>query len=204
MSITNDIWKIKDTKTGLYWGGPIVECSHDIGTRFVCRNSLDVAVRSISQKKGRFPDHWVIERVRLHETIEYTIPASSVNIDHLIGPAVDGILKSRGFHESRVHLIGVAVRCLRRETRLHDVAVIAIRDKKYRGSWSKLRKALEELGVSKDRFNRFAQGPGDCMTFKDDAGAMVAIMGEVVSDVIDVPGLIEELAVQLNVPEDAI
>lgn len=93
MTAANTVFKIKDTKTGLYWGGSGFE---KIGTRYVTKPKLDEAIARIRKNKHRWPDHFVIETVHLIETVVETRTGPQVIIDHAFTGLMRDAISKRG------------------------------------------------------------------------------------------------------------
>lgn len=80
MTAANTTFKIKDTKTGLYWGGG--KGFEKVGTRFVTQAKLGETVERIRRdNRGSWPMHYIIETVQLKETVVGSRTGPQVIVD---------------------------------------------------------------------------------------------------------------------------
>ena len=96
MTAANVAYKIKDSKTGLYWGGR-KGCVEKIGTRFVTISALNSTILNIKKdKRGIWPSHWMIETVRLTETVIAVRTGNQVIIDYAFLDLIKEAIAARG------------------------------------------------------------------------------------------------------------
>lgn len=94
MTAANTTYKIKDTKTGLYWGGG--KGFEKVGTRFVTQSKLDSTITRIKREKGCWPSHYVIETVQLTEQVVETRTGPQVIADHAFSGLMRDAIAKRG------------------------------------------------------------------------------------------------------------
>jgi hypothetical protein len=78
------VYKIRDKTTGLYWGGPKLQCTDQVGTRFARWSMVEQVVNDMYRLHGGFPENWEILTVKLKEEIEFIRDHKQISITHMI------------------------------------------------------------------------------------------------------------------------
>lgn len=95
MTAANTTFKIKDTKTGLYWGGG--KGFEKVGTRFVTQGKLGEAIARIRREnRNSWPMHYIVETVQLTETVVGSRTGPQVIVDHAFTGLMREAISKRG------------------------------------------------------------------------------------------------------------
>ncbi len=188
MAKSNTVWKIRDTKTGLFWNGDSTGCNHKIGTRFHTRNLLDETVERINNSRAKyqkgFPAHWEVLEVELHETVTWRMTGRAALVNAQLYHGMYGILDERielGYGQGKS---GANTFISLRQGQEFDLwPYMGLRRHKFQQSWKSFVDTLAPLGVLEKDMKR---GPNGWVLFADKEVATMARMADTLKGVVEV------------------
>ena len=200
MTAVNTVWKIRDTKTGLFWNGYRSECDHAIGTRFERRASIDDVVKRIIQKHKGFPPDWEVQVVQLSESVTRRFDYIDAFVDAQIMEKFPDLLSKRGCQYSSVH--GAKLfRKMRLDGAFEQWPYIGLRKRLYASSWPQFTSTVKPLGLPKSRVKAFE---GGWAHFADKDAVMIAKLADTMDQVFTVEDLRVAFAEKIGVDVDAV
>lgn len=154
------VWKIRDSKTGLYWDGYNNECSHPIGTRFVRSSVVHETILRIHalKKEGKIrgePLDWEVVYVELVEEDRHVSSMGEAIRDHLALKATRDVMLEMGCPYMARDTATFAFHLMYERRNYEWVAIGVKSDTK---SWSGLKRLLKKYDISEDRLSRKSDG----------------------------------------------
>ncbi len=95
MTAANTTFKIKDTQTGLYYGGK--NGFEKVGTRYVTAGKLEEAIQRLRKNnQNHWPKHFIVETVQLTERVVAVRSGNQVIIDNAFVGLMREAITARG------------------------------------------------------------------------------------------------------------
>ena len=203
MTAATHVYKIRDKKTGLYWGGR-KGCVEKVGTRFVTKSALKSTMDNIiKDKHGRWPPNWIVETVRLVEIVVETRSSNQVIIDHCFQGLVQEAIAARGIEYYYAETAALIIDQMRRKGKFESFMVLMQQgDDSPKMKPNDLRKFVKDHGGDPKCVEKHARG---WWAVQDLRTATLLRMNSAITAMIDVNQNVAIAAKRLDAkPEDLI